>query len=115
MKSGCSAILTAALRRTLAFVRRLRTAGAVGVVVDRHGALLGTYLDPYTVRTRPPRLHHAGSPWTPNGGHAWEGFGATQHEALANANRLRHRHLRLLHAMADDDPDRRRFPTAFGS
>jgi len=69
-KFGCSASLAAALRRTRALVRRLRASGAVGVVVDRNGALLGTYLDPYTPRTRPPRLHHAGSPWTPSGDHA---------------------------------------------
>jgi hypothetical protein len=115
LKSGCSAVLAAALRQARAIGRRIRACGAVGVVVDRHGALLGTYLDPYTPSTRPPRLHRAGSPWTPGGGHAWEGFGPTQQEALANANRLRRRHLRLLHVLVDDDPDRLRFPTAFGS
>jgi hypothetical protein len=84
-------------------MRRLRTPGAVGVVVDPRGTILGTYLDPYTDPMRPPRLHTAGSPWLDDSGseRAWEGFGGTQAEALEQANRLRRRHLRLIPAMDD--------------
>lgn len=90
-------------------MRNLRPAGAVGVVVDPQGAILGTYLDPFADPRRPPRLHEAGSPWLGRGARewAWEGFGGTQQEALARANRLRLRHLRLVPAMLDEGPDPR--------
>ena len=87
-------------------MRRLRSAGAVGVVVDPLGTILGTYVDPYADPRLPPRLHTSGSPWVDNAGceRAWEGFGKTQQEALVRANRLRRRHLRLNPALRGDGP-----------
>lgn len=89
------------------FVRRRRShGGAFGVVVDRSGAVIGTYLDPFGHPWRAPRVHERGSPWVEPGiqgtGWAWEGFGVTEEDALAAANRLRRRHLRLLPGLEDE-------------
>lgn len=101
----CDALITAraAIRR-----RRKRRGGVVGVVVDRAGATLGTYLDPFGHLPRAPRMHGADSPWTSPGpegrpGWAWEGFGATEEEARRAANRLRRRHLQLLPWLSEVD------------
>ena len=81
--------------------RRHSRGGAVGVVVDRHGQVLGTYLDPFAHPKRAARMHDGESPWAPptttwgEAPLAWEGFGETEEEALAAANRLRRRHLQL--------------------
>lgn len=98
-----------ALPRAVAAVRRRRRArgGAFGVVVDRRGTVLGTYLDPFGHPWRTPRVHDAGSPWVTPGadgqGWAWEGFGATEEEAYLAANRLRRRHLQLFSWLHDDE------------
>jgi len=93
--------LTAAWKR-----RRSAKGGAFGVVLDRRGIVLGTYLDPFGHPWRAPRVHEAGSPWVETGidgqGWAWEGFGVTEEEAFAAANRLRRRHLQLLPWFGDD-------------
>ncbi len=113
--ASATAVLTAALfayealRLGVAFLRRRRRTGgaAVGVVVDRGGRTLGTYLDPLSERTRRGRLHEPGSPWTPTGyeerpAFAWEGVGSSEEEARWAANRLRRRHLQLVPWMAED-------------
>ena len=87
--------------------RRRRRAGVYGVVVDRRGRVVGTYLDPFGHPWRAPRVHDRESPWAvrePDGqAWAWEGFGVTEEEAYAAANRLRRRHLRLLPDLYDGD------------
>lgn len=88
--------------RALSGIRRRRASqgGAWGVVLDRRGAVIGTYLDPFGHPWRSPRIHGAGSPWVKAEPHekawAWEGFGATEEEARLAANRSRRRHLQLL-------------------
>ena len=95
--------------------RRVSRGGAVGVVVDRFGRVLGTYLDPFSHPWRAARMHDAGSVWSPSvawgqSAQTWEGFGETEDEAFASANRLRRRHLQLFgllqpwedEGMADD-------------
>ena len=93
---------TAAVRR-----RRARRGGAWGVVLDRAGGVLGTYLDPFGHPWRAPRIHGSDSPWVNAAPHekawAWEGFGTTQEDARLAANRLRRRHLQLLGLL--DEPD----------
>ena len=97
-----------AFPRAVAAVRRRRAArgGAFGVVVNRAGVVLGTYLDPFGHPWRTPRVHGADSPWvaaeTHGGDRAWEGFGATEEEAYQSANRLRRRHLQFLTLIEDD-------------
>src|SRR5215218_3291196 len=83
----CGLVLAAdALPRAVAAIRRRRAArgGAFGVVVNRGGQIVGTYLDPFGHPWRTPRVHQDDSPWvTPSPqGHerAWEGFGATEEE-----------------------------------
>jgi hypothetical protein len=80
--------------------RRYSRGGAVGVVVDREGRVLGTYLDPFSHPWRAARMHEADSVWSPaarwgESANTWEGFGETEEEAATNANRLRRRHLQL--------------------
>ena len=80
--------------------RRHSRGGAVGVVVDRHGTILGTYLDPFAHPWRAARMHGPESPWSPpaewgESANTWEGFGETEEEAFTSANRLRRRHLQL--------------------
>jgi hypothetical protein len=99
----------------LSFYRRMRRrrvsrGGAVGVVVDRHGHVLGTYLDPFSHPWRAARMHEADSVWSPAASwgeavNTWEGFGETEEEAAASANRLRRRHLQLFGLLqpADDE------------
>jgi hypothetical protein len=103
--------LRAALARFVTTLRarlRSRPSGAVGVVVDQHGAIRGRTSTPSRIPGRPPRLHTPGSPWTRGtAACAWEGFGGTRQQALARANRLRRRHLRLIPTMLDDGPDLR--------
>ena len=56
-------------------------------------------------------------PWRPHS-YAWEGFGTTEEEAYASANRLRRRHLQLFGLLEPDWPSfesaltqaRHRFP-----
>lgn len=108
----CGLVLAAdTAPRALAAIRRRRAArgGAFGVVVDRAGQVLGTYLDPFGHPWRTPRVHGADSPWVTAaaayGGDqpmAWEGFGATEEEALNAANRLRRRQLQLFAWLEDD-------------
>jgi hypothetical protein len=90
-----------------AFVRRRRRRnGSYGVVVDSRGNVLGVYLDPFAQHKQGARVHTGDSPWTTPGpdswsGWAWEGFGETQEEALAEANRLRRRYVQLLPWLGD--------------
>jgi hypothetical protein len=97
--------------RALAAIRRRRASqgGAWGVVLDRAGAVVGTYLDPFGHPWRSPRIHGAGSPWVSAEPHekvwAWEGFGATEEEARQAANRLRRRHLQLLGLLEEPDDE----------
>ncbi len=88
--------------------RRHSRGGAVGVVVDREGHVLGTYLDPFGHPWRAARMHGAGSPWSPavawgEDPSTWEGFGETEEEALTSANRLRRRHLQLFGLLEPDE------------
>jgi hypothetical protein len=104
----CGLVLAVdAAPRALASLRRRRAArgGAFGVVVDRAGRVLGTYLDPFAHPWRTPREHGPESPWVASApdGMAWEGFGATREEALHAANRLRRRQLQLLSWLEDDE------------
>lgn len=106
----CGLVLAVdAAPRAAASLRRRRAArgGAFGVVVDRRGRVLGTYLDPFAHPWRTAREHGPGSPWVASvaDGHAmaWEGFGATREEALHAANRLRRRQLHLLSWLEPDD------------
>jgi len=105
----CGLVLAAdAFPRAVAAIRRRRAArgGAFGVVVNRAGVIVGTYLDPFGHPWRTPRVHEAGSPWVaaapPGRERAWEGFGATEEEAFVSANRLRRRHLQLMTMLEDD-------------
>lgn len=100
-------IVRARLRR-----RRQVRAGSYGVVVDSRGRVLGTYLDPFLHYDHGARVHQGDSPWTTHGpdewagtGWAWEGFGPTQEEAHAEAERLRRRYLQLLPWLAEADED----------
>jgi hypothetical protein len=85
--------------------RRRSRGGAFGVVVDRAGRVLGTYLDPFGHPWRAPRAHEPGGPWGRGDEPAWEGFGATEEEARDAANRLRRRHLQLLGLLGEPDED----------
>jgi hypothetical protein len=92
-----------ALVQLLARRRRIRSAGggAYGVVVDRAGRVLGTYVDPFGHPWRTARIHEPDSAWAPpvafgESAYAWEGFGETEEDARLAANRLRRRHLQLL-------------------
>ena len=90
--------------------RRHSRGGAVGVVIDRRGKVLGTYLDPFTHPRRAARLHGPDSPWSPPAvwgetAFAWEGFGETEEEALAAANRMRRRHLQLFGLLEPGEED----------
>ncbi|MDQ3556341.1 MAG: hypothetical protein M3409_06150 [Gemmatimonadota bacterium] len=103
----CDALIRAraALQR-----RRRRREGVFGVVVDRDGRTLGVYLDPFGTLARRSRLHRGDSPWTttdPEGREtwAWEGFGVTEPEARAAANRLRRSHLPILPRLDEDEDE----------
>jgi hypothetical protein len=90
--------------------RRHSRGGAVGVVVDRAGQVLGVYLDPFAHPWRSARMHGPESPWSPaarwgENSNAWEGFGETEEEALAAANRLRRRHLQLFGLLEPDEDE----------
>jgi hypothetical protein len=83
--------------------------GVYGIVVDRRGAVLGTYINPMQPTRRASYAHRPGSAWTdPDDptSWAWEGQGGTAEEARHVANRLRHKHMALipeLNPMLDDD------------
>jgi hypothetical protein len=75
--------------------------------------VLGTYLDPFTDPRRVARIHDPDSPWSPPAtwgetSFAWEGFGETEEEALAAANRLRRRHLQLFGLLEHGEEDENR-------
>jgi hypothetical protein len=102
-----SASLYKRLRR-----RRHSRGGAVGAVVDSQGRVLGTYLDPFAHPQRLARIHGPESPWSPavawgESPFAWEGFGETEEEALASANRLRRRHLQLFGLLEPGEDENR--------
>jgi hypothetical protein len=106
----CGLVLAVdAAPRALAALRRRHAArgGAFGVVVDRAGRVLGTYLDPFGHPWRTPREHGPQSPWLAEAGAgqamAWEGFGPTAEDALRAANRFRRRRLQLLSWLEDDE------------
>lgn len=89
---------------------RRRGGGAVGVVIDRDGRVLGRYLDPFAHPWRAARLHGPESPWSPaarwgESALAWEGFGETEEEAFMHANRLRRRHLQLFGLLEPGEDD----------
>jgi hypothetical protein len=82
----------------------------VGVVIDREGHVLGTYLDPFGHPRRAARMHGPESPWSPSArwgesAHTWEGFGETEEEARASANKLRRRHVQLFGLLDPEDTD----------
>jgi hypothetical protein len=92
--------------------RRHSRGGAVGVVIDREGRLLGTYLDPFAHPWRSARMHGPESPWSKPGpwgepATAWEGFGETEEEAFMHANRLRRRQVQLFGLLEPDEDDGR--------
>src|SRR5687768_5097359 len=90
------------LRGREAWRRRRRANGGVyGVVVDRNGFTLGTYVDPLTPPRRASFVHAPGSAWTSSDpddptAWAWEGQGATEEEARHIAQRLRLMYLKAL-------------------
>lgn len=92
----------ALLRARDAWRRRKQAQGGVyGVVVDRNGQVLGTYVDPLQRPRRASRVHLPGSVWTGSDpsdptAWAWEGQGPTEQEALLAANRLRYMYVSLL-------------------
>jgi hypothetical protein len=101
-------VLDGALRLLRHRRRRRNTRGAAAaVVIDRDGTVLGSYLDPFGHPWRSARVHGPESawkpaePWRPHA-YAWEGFGTTEEEAFAAANRLRRRHLQLFGLMHPD-------------
>ncbi len=90
--------------------RRPGSVGACGVVVDAAGELVGIYRDPFASPHWPARVHHEDSPWTsvgPDGrsSWAWEGFGETEEDARAAADRLRKRHRNLLPWLHEEEED----------
>ena len=92
----------AVLRGREAWRRRRRSQGGVyGVVVDRNGFTLGTYVDPLTPPRRATYVHGPGSAWTSSDpddptAWAWEGQGETEEEARHLAQRLRLMYLKVL-------------------
>jgi len=81
--------------------RRSAQGGVYGVVIDRDGHVLGTYVDPMQPPRRASYVHGPGSVWTGSDladpmGWAWEGQGATEEEARHAAHRLRQLYVSLL-------------------
>lgn len=95
-------IVDACLRAREAWRRRRQAQGGVyGVVLDRKGQVLGTYVDPMQTPRRASYVHMPGSVWTSANqddaaAWAWEGQGATEEEARHAAQRLRLMYLNLL-------------------
>ena len=91
-----------AIRLREAWRRRRKAQGGVyGVVINRDGAVIGTYVDPFQAPRRASYVHGPGSVWTGSDASdptawAWEGQGATEEEARHAAQRLRQMYLRLL-------------------
>lgn len=99
-----------AARREYRLRRHRGAVGAVGAVVDSEGRVLGIYHDPYADPGALARVHHDDSPWTEmtlegRRSWAWEGFGETANEAIAVANALRRRHLKLFPWLIGVDPE----------
>lgn len=96
-----------ALRARAAWRRRRHAQGGVyGVVLDRTGSVVGTYVDPMQAPRRATRVHGPGNVWTGSDpgdptGWAWEGQGATEEEARFAASRLRHFYLSLLPELSE--------------
>ena len=81
--------------------RRGAQGGVYGVVVDRDGHVIGTYVDPMQLPRRASYVHGPGSVWTGSDpgdptAWAWEGQGATEEEARHAAQRLRQLYVSLL-------------------
>jgi hypothetical protein len=81
--------------------RRSAQGGVYGVVIDRDGHVLGTYVDPMQPPRRASYVHGPGSVWTGSDpadptAWAWEGQGATEEEARHAAHRLRQLYVSLL-------------------
>lgn len=99
-----------AARREHRLRRHRGAVGAVGAVVDSDGRVIGIYHDPYADPGTLARVHHEDSPWTETTlegrrAWAWEGFGETAEEAVAVANTLRRRHLKLFPWLIGADPE----------
>lgn len=81
--------------------RRAAQGGVYGVVIDRGGFVIGTYVDPTQRPRRASYVHGPGSVWTGSDSAdptawAWEGQGATEEEARHAAQRLRQLYVSLL-------------------
>jgi hypothetical protein len=95
--------------------RKTVQGGVYGIVVDRKGAVVGTYINPLQPTRRASYAHLPGSAWTdPDDptSWAWEGQGATAEEARHVANRLRHKHMALVPELSSDFEDESRPPWA---
>lgn len=111
---ACLVLLIDALLHARAKWERRRKAqgGVYGVVVDRNGQVLGTYIDPLQEPRRATRVHGPGSIWTgsdPSDPTAWafEGQAETEEDARHLASRARHLYVSLLPELREEqtEPD----------